>query len=73
MKTITLSIGLKQFGSKPSAQRWIDRKLKQKPCAAGSRFTINQLDADCFEVECHLEGLHVPTSGHLEIQLLGLL
>jgi hypothetical protein len=69
---ITLSIGLKQFSSKGAAQRWIDRKLEQKPCAVASKFVINQLDEDCFEVEVILEGLHLPKSGNLEIQILGL-
>ena len=71
-KAITLSIGLKQFASKGAAQRWIDRKLEQKPCAVASKFVIIQLDEDCFEVEVILEGLHLPTSRHIEINLLGL-
>ena len=69
---ITLSIGLKQFSSKGAAQRWIDRQLKQHPAKQASKFAINQMDAGCFEVEVTLEGLHLPSSRHLEIQILGL-
>ena len=70
--TIKLSIGLKQFGSRHSAQQWIDRKIAKNPSLSAHKFSINQLGCDCHEVEMLVYGLQVGETRPLEIQLYSL-